>query len=1179
MRRFRPAIAVPLLLALIAALAVFGYRLTTTEAVPQVITEVAIDTNVDDNGDQGEDGTQKAPGTNECYDRADNDADTLIDGADPDCQRGLFLDNDDSTISAADYCVQILPGQTAVVDLWVDDVDVADRIKGYQYDIDYDPAVIGMGIDDDADTRFDEDCSADLSGFVLADGIDDDGDTSTDEEICDYIAVDAAGSVNPNNVTMISAIASAGGAGFLNSSDTSTTANSVTFAAADGTSIPAPPNNHEWGDGVLARFTVTGVAGGFSPLTIPSVIGGPGGIPDSNVIAGTGPLQGSPIPINAETPGLVAVGLPCPYVVDTTSDANLTACTSAPADCSLRGAITNANNNAGTDFVYFGIGAGAQTIAPGSALPTITDPVTIDGTTQPGFSGTPIIELDGSGAGTPWVDGLHITGGSSTVKGLVINNFSRDGIRLSGSGGNTIEGNYIGTDVNGAADLGNGSAGVYISDVSNNTIGGTAAGAGNLISGNSLYGVQILGSSATYNKVEGNYIGTDVNGTADLGNGSAGVRMQNSAHDNTIGGTTTGASNLISGNNSQGVDIFGSGVTGNKVQGNYIGTDVNGTAPVPNGYGVLISDAPSNTIGGTAAWAGNLISGNNDYGIYIYGTGTATGNLVQANYIGTDATGTVDLGNTPHGIRIWGGSNNTIGGTVRAAANTIAFNGGDGVRVDGASTTGNTIRGNSIHSNGGNGIGNTTVGATLPPVVTAAGRGAASGTACANCTVAVHSDDADEGRIYHGSDTADGSGNWSFSGAVIGPNVTATATDSSGNGNTSEFSAPFQVGKMYFTDFGTDKIQWADMCGTPPCTVHDLVITGLILPTGIALDVNAGKMYWTDGDTNKIQRADLNGSNVEDLVTGLSNPQGIALDVVAGKMYWTDSTADKIQWADLGGSNVQNCYTGLPGPIGIALDIGDDKMYWTDGIEGKVQRANLDCSGGIQLLVTGLSVPRGIALDVNGGNMYWVDRGTDKIQRADMCGTPPCAVEDLVTTGLIFPMDIALDVFGSKMYWTDRDTSKIHRANMTVAPTVENLVTGLDDPGGIALDRDADGDGILDAMDNCPAGYNPDQTSPPWTVPKGDVDCDGFSSADEGTIGTDPLDNCPDDGTDDAWPSDFDMNTVINLADVFNVLPPYFGTSVPPTSPRRDLVPSGIINLADVFKTLPRFFGSICTNP
>jgi hypothetical protein len=91
----------------------------------------------------------------------------------------------------------------------------------------------------------------------------------------------------------------------------------------------------------------------------------------------------------------------------------------------------------------------------------------------------------------------------------------------------------------------------------------------------------------------------------------------------------------------------------------------------------------------------------------------------------------------------------------------------------------------------------------------------------------------------------------------------------------------------------------------------------------------------------------------------------------------------------------------------------------------------------------------------------------------------------------------------------------------------------------------------------------------------------------EGIIGTDATDNCPDDATDDAWPCDFDMNTVINITDVFNVLPPVFGSSpaVPDTngdgiidwSIRRDLWPDGVINITDVFLVLPPFFGSSCT--
>jgi len=126
-------------------------------------------------------------------------------------------------------------------------------------------------------------------------------------------------------------------------------------------------------------------------------------------------------------------------------------------------------------------------------------------------------------------------------------------------------------------------------------------------------------------------------------------------------------------------------------------------------------------------------------------------------------------------------------------------------------------------------------------------------------------------------------------------------------------------------------------------------------------------------------------------------------------------------------------------------------------------------------------------------------------------------------------------------------------------------------------DPDWDGDGVPNPGDNCPLWPNPTQTAPPWGVIPGDPDCDGFSDGDEGTIGTHPEDPCADNTSDDAWPSDFDMNKVVNISDVFYLLPPYFGRSVPPTSARRDLAPDGVINISDVFKVLPPYFGASCT--
>ncbi len=227
---------------------------------------------------------------------------------------------------------------------------------------------------------------------------------------------------------------------------------------------------------------------------------------------------------------------------------------------SLRQAILDANASGGTDTIAFNIpGAGPHTIQPTSVLPNITDPVIIDGYTQLGASpntnppGLGInavlkINLDGSDTGSG-AKGLVIAAGDSTVRGLVINRFGGWGIELVTNGGSLIEGNYIGTDVNGTADQGNFLYGVAIDDAPGNTIGGMAAGAGNVISGNDADGVYIWWGSATGNQVQGNLIGTDVTGTLDLGNSLDGVFI-NGASGNTIGGTAGGAGNMIAFNRS-----------------------------------------------------------------------------------------------------------------------------------------------------------------------------------------------------------------------------------------------------------------------------------------------------------------------------------------------------------------------------------------------------------------------------------------------------------------------------------------------------------------------------------------------------------------------------------------------------------------------------------------------------
>jgi hypothetical protein len=346
---------------------------------------------------------------------------------------------------------------------------------------------------------------------------------------------------------------------------------------------------------------------------------------------------------------------------------------------SLRQAILDANAHPGPDTIIFDIpGAGAHTIRPTSPLPTITDPVVLDATFQPGYAGSPLIELDGSLAG-PGANGLAISADSSVVRGLDITGFNSAGVRLEG-GGDRIEGCYLGTDVTGTSALGN-QVGVSVSGA-NNTIGGAGTGAANLISGNRGDGIDL---NAANNLVQGNLIGTNAAGATALPNGGHGVNV--GAGSNTVGGTTPGARNVISGNNRSGV-IIASG-SNSVVEGDYLGTDVSGTAAVGNGdFGVATSLAPGNLIGGTTPGAGNVISGNHMDGVWLGSPGIQ----VQGNYIGTDATGRTALGNVDSGVFLFE-AGNTVGGSVPGAGNLISGNNGDGVLVN---SNANVVQGNRI---------------------------------------------------------------------------------------------------------------------------------------------------------------------------------------------------------------------------------------------------------------------------------------------------------------------------------------------------------------------------------------------------------------------------------------------------------------------------------------------------
>ena len=260
-----------------------------------------------------------------------------------------------------------------------------------------------------------------------------------------------------------------------------------------------------------------------------------------------------------------------------------------------------------------------------------------------------------------------------------------------------IQGNLIGTDPAGEVALGNGSSGIILDQGANCTIGGTTAGARNVIS-NNYDGIEMQ-SLAPGTVIQGNFIGTDATGTKPLGNESSGITLDPGAAGTVIGGPAKGDRNVISANRLYGISDRYSG-TGQAtlIRGNYIGTDVSGTLPLGNGADGIYAGDNNDTIGGTAAGAGNLISANTGSGINL----VATGVLIQGNLIGTDVSGTLPLGNGYDGV-VASGSNNTIGGSTAKAGNVIGYNGDSGVAVVN-DATGVEILTNSISGNGGLGI-------------------------------------------------------------------------------------------------------------------------------------------------------------------------------------------------------------------------------------------------------------------------------------------------------------------------------------------------------------------------------------------------------------------------------------------------------------------------------------------
>ena len=584
---------------------------------------------------------------------------------------------------------------------------------------------------------------------------------------------------------------------------------------------------------------------------------------------------------------------------------------------SLRQAILDANANPGADTIAFGIvGSGVHTIAPASALPPITGPVTINGYTQSGSSANTNptsqglntvlrIEIDGTSAGaTPCV---RVQADDVTIKGLVINRCTAVEIETSGAHSNlVVEGCFLGTNTDGTQALG-----PYISAIrvgnggSNPRIGGTVPAARNLVAGlNPGTHIQ-LGDGVpeiANGLVAGNLIGTDITGTLDLGNGSGkGIVML--ADNAVIGGTSAASRNVVNGGIVIGAGLGFSTSSGNLIQGNYVGVDVTGTGMLRCHNACIEVLDKDNSIGGSAAGAGNRIGGSDHSGILVQSL--ASGTIIRGNFVGTDETGSVAIPNVYLGVEVHGATGVVIGGTNPGEGNLVAyttFYGGVGVGSSGTAT----IRGNSIFENVG---GNASVGLGIDlysstptglnyndagdadtggngyqnyPIITSVTYGPATTTVdgtlssapstifdldfYANPICSRRPQDLPEGKTYLGSITAttDGSGETPFH-AVLGVAVpggspiTATATDPAGN--TSEFTPRFVIS--------------ATPQSGVPTGQAGIVVKGLNFLAGATATVGglpATNVSVTDSHTLSLTTPHLNPGTVNPI--SVSNPGG-----------------------------------------------------------------------------------------------------------------------------------------------------------------------------------------------------------------------------------------------------------------------------------------------------------------
>lgn len=487
--------------------------------------------------------------------------------------------------------------------------------------------------------------------------------------------------------------------------------------------------------------------------------------------------------------------------------------------------------------------------------------------TYNGADPLPAIEIEADAENT------LIGGSSSSERNVIGGTATAPGITSSGSDV-TISGNYIGTNTDGTAADAN-QTGIRINGGDGITIGGATTAHGNVISGNTDNGIDII-SGATDITIQNNIIGLNASGLAAISNGGHGVSSQ-------VGFTLS--DNIISGNTTSAVSLRdeASSIDGVVVSGNKVGTDITGTSAIANGQGISLGSTFGAYTLTNVTVQNNLISGNTGKGLILQDDNPSpTANFnIWGNKIGTDVTGLLDMSNEggidssasdidmdasidtskrniivdtlEEGcIRFDGASYSVVKGNYCGvgADGVTEFPGGIGIQVSGESHTNiiggitsaekNLIcSGENININfgiGGSGDGNTFrgndavcsvevpivpfgdlvaplimrfPGATgnngydAPSVDAATGTSVSGSDACADCAVDLYAKNADNGGIYIDSATADGSGDFSFTGLNLSGYTHVIATYTDADGSTSPSSLTFAIASNAAPSIGT----------------------------------------------------------------------------------------------------------------------------------------------------------------------------------------------------------------------------------------------------------------------------------------------------------------------------------------------------------------------------------------